>query len=47
VTPKLEALTDYVGQWFKAYRQLGEPYEIYFDTENNGQKQRHGATWWW
>lgn len=40
MTNKFEPLTDYVGQWFKAYRELGEPFEIYFDIENKGQQQR-------
>ena len=37
---KLEKLTDYVGLWFKAYREIGEPFEIYFDIEKNGQTER-------
>lgn len=37
---QLDKLTDYVGQWFKAYRELGEPFEIYFDLESKGQQKR-------
>lgn len=40
MTNKFEGLTDYVGQWFKAYRELGEPFEIYFDLKNKDQQQR-------
>lgn len=37
---QIEHLTDYVGQWFKAYRELGEPFEIYFDIDQKNQTER-------
>ncbi len=29
-------MIDYVGQWFAIYRQMGEPTDIFFETEKNG-----------
>ncbi|OFZ30472.1 MAG: hypothetical protein A2622_08705 [Bdellovibrionales bacterium RIFCSPHIGHO2_01_FULL_40_29] len=32
-------MKDYVGQWFEAYRELGEPYDINFLVEQNGSQK--------
>ena len=40
MTKNLDHLVDYVGQWFKAYQEIGEPFEIYFDIKANGQTTR-------
>ena len=40
MSKKLHQIVDYVGQWFQAYREIGEPFEIYFDIESKGQTKR-------